>query len=271
MKTAIIIPSRYGSTRFPGKPLAMMADKTMLQRVVEIAWKAASDYQDTRVVVATDDERIATHAHEIGADVAMTSADCPTGSDRVMEAVSTLENKPDFVVNLQGDAPLTPPEFVKSLLDHYAADQDTEIVTPVIQLDWSELDKMRHNKKTTPFTGTTAVLDRNNYAVWFSKNIIPAIRKEEDVRKEMVISPVFQHIGLYGYRHDILEEYVHLRPSRYEELEGLEQLRALEHGFKIKAIPVMHRHGQASLGGVDSPEDVTRVEDYIAQHGELVG
>ncbi|MCD8497762.1 MAG: NTP transferase domain-containing protein, partial [Alphaproteobacteria bacterium] len=131
MKTAIIIPARYASTRFPGKPLAMLAGKTMLARVVELARKAAADFPGTGVYVTTDDERIKNHAGEIGVECLMTSPDCPTGSDRVLAAAKQLPDAPDFLLNLQGDAPFTPVTALQALLDAYLENPDVEVVTAV--------------------------------------------------------------------------------------------------------------------------------------------
>lgn len=269
MKTAIIIPARYGSTRLPGKPLAMIAGQTMLQRVSRIAQAAARGNKDIYCFVATDDERISKHAAELGIDWVMTPESCPTGTDRADAAVKQLKFKPDFIVNLQGDAPLTPPDFISAMIDSFAADP-CDLVTPVTQMTWEQLDKLRESKKTTPFSGTTAVFDeKTKIAHWFSKNIIPAMRKEKDLRDKGPLSPIWRHIGIYGYRREMLEKYVTLPEGKFEKLEGLEQLRVIEHGYKIHCVPVDYK-GRASMSGVDSPEDVKRAEDLIAKHGELL-
>ncbi len=144
------------------------------------------------------------------------------------------------------------------------------MITPVTQTSWEQLDTLRENKKTTPFSGTCAAFDQTTgKAFWFSKNIIPAIRKEETMRQEGSLSPVFRHIGLYGYSYDMLKKYPTLPKGRFEKLEGLEQLRVIEAGYDIRCVPVDYK-GRASMSGVDSPEDVTRAEALIAQHGELV-
>lgn len=260
----IIIPARYASTRLPGKPLKILAGQSMLSRVYDIAITALKDRSNVEIAVATDDQRIVDHCAEINAPCVMTPIDCPTGTDRALAAVKALGKTFDFVINLQGDAPLTPPDFVISMLQAFEQNSDLDIVTPVTQLAWSELDILRQSKKTTPFSGTTAILDHNDNAVWFSKNIVPAIRKEETYRKESNLSPVFRHVGLYGYRYDKLEQYVNLPETLYEKLEGLEQLRALENGFKIKCVKVDY-HGRPSMSGVDSPEDVARVETLLTK------
>lgn len=264
-KIAIVIPARYGSSRFPGKPLAKIAGKSMLQRVVELANNAIKGKENISVLVTTEDERIAEHAKEIGVDCVMTSADCPTGSDRALEAIKQLDKKPDFVLNLQGDAPFTPLEAIEKMLG--AFNEKTEIITPVHQLRWDDLDRLRESKKTTPFSGTTAILNENDEAIWFSKNIIPAIRKEEKLREESENSPVFQHMGLYGFRVDILEKFVTLSQSYYEKLEGLEQLRMIENGIKVRCVKIHVEPGRMQ-SGIDTPEDLARAEKLLAELGE---
>ncbi|HPF78644.1 MAG TPA: manno-octulosonate cytidylyltransferase [Alphaproteobacteria bacterium] len=258
MKTAIIIPARYGSTRFPGKPLTMIGGQTMLSRVVDVAKKAMEQLDDITLAVATEDPRIAYHAEELGVKGIMTSDDCATGSDRVLEALDNLGNDFDFVLGLQGDAPFTPPEAPIKMIAAFQNNPDIEVVTPVINLRWSELDKLREQKKITPFSGTTAIINTKGRALWFSKNILPAIRKEEKYR-DQEFSPVHQHIGLYGYRVDVLRKFVSLPQGYYEQLEGLEQLRLLENGITIQTVKLDVPVGLAQAG-IDSPEDVERAE-----------
>jgi 3-deoxy-manno-octulosonate cytidylyltransferase (CMP-KDO synthetase) len=269
VKTAIIIPARYASVRLPGKPLAMIAGQTMLQRVVAIAHAAAEGLAHVSVVVATDDERIREHCKELGAAYVMTDPNCPTGTDRAAAAVRQLGETPDFVLNMQGDAPLTPPDFLRAMIDTFTASK-CDAVTPVTRLNWEQLDKLRENKKTTPFSGCTVAFDeKSGKAFWFSKNIIPAMRKEDKLREAGPLSPVWRHIGLYGYSASMLETYCKLPEGRYENLEGLEQLRVIENGYDMRCVPVDYK-GRASMSGVDSPEDVTRAEALIAKHGELI-
>jgi 3-deoxy-manno-octulosonate cytidylyltransferase (CMP-KDO synthetase) len=270
MKTVIVIPARYASTRLPGKPLAMINGQTLLERVVRLSQAAAEALKDVSVVVAADDDRITQHCKEIDVAVLMTPPDSPSGTDRVAEAVRQMKDKPDFILNMQGDAPLTPPDFLRAMIEAFAA-SPCDSVTPVTQLTWKQLDKLRKNKLTTPFSGTTASFDeKTGNAFWFSKNIIPAIRKEKHLRNKSDKSPVFRHIGLYGYSLKMLEKYVNLPESKFEKLEGLEQLRLLENGYTIRCVPVDFK-GRANMSGVDSPEDIIRAEKLIAKHGELLG
>ncbi len=261
-KTLIVIPARYGSSRFPGKPLAKIAGKTLLERVCEAAKKATAELTDVGILVATDDQRIMDHAAEIGVAATMTPESCATGTDRILAAVSQLTHKPQTVINLQGDAPLTPVIVIKSLLHELLHDSHKRVVTPVVQLSWSELDSLRQSKINTPFSGTTAILNSTNDAIWFSKQIIPAIRNENELRKSSNLSPVFQHLGLYGYSLDMLEVFSNLPPSPYEKLEGLEQLRLLENGYKITAIPVV-LDNLLAWRGVDTIEDAKFVEHIL--------
>lgn len=262
MKTAIIIPARYASTRFPGKPLVKIGGESMLSRVANIARQAGQNFKNVTVAVATEDARIEEHCNQIGIQCVMTSDNCRTGSDRVLEAATHLGGGFDFVIGLQGDAPFTPVEAPLKMLEAFVGDPNIEVVTPIVQLRWAELDALRDSKKTTPFSGTTCVTDAKGRALWFSKNILPAIRKEEDLRRKE-FSPVFQHIGLYGFRFDVLKKFVTLPEGKYEKLEGLEQLRLLENGITIQTVTLKVDAGMAQAG-VDSPEDVERAEKLLA-------
>jgi 3-deoxy-manno-octulosonate cytidylyltransferase (CMP-KDO synthetase) len=263
MKTIIVIPARYASTRLPGKPLIKIAGLTMLQRVYELAQAAIKNYPDTSILIATDDERIANHAKEIGANYIMTSHTCRTGTDRVLDAVRQLDYAPDFIINLQGDAPLTPPSFITKLIEEAEQDNTIKVITPATQLNWQKLDELREQKKQTPFSGTTVIINKTSNALWFSKNIVPAIRNEKELRLNSTLSPVYRHIGIYGYRYDMLQKYVTLVPTYYEKLEGLEQLRLLENNYTIRVVPVDYQD-QPSMSGIDTMEDVKRAEELLS-------
>jgi 3-deoxy-manno-octulosonate cytidylyltransferase (CMP-KDO synthetase) len=262
MQIAIAIPARYGSTRFPGKPLAEIGGKSMLNHVVDLAREVASEYDDITVFVTTEDTRIEEHAKSLGVDCVLTTDDCATGSDRVLAALRQMPDRPDFVLNLQGDAPFTPPSVVHAIIKAFHNNPEAQVVTPVHALSWDDLDRLREAKKTTPFSGTTAVVDDTGQALWFSKNILPAIRKEDELRAASDTSPVHQHIGLYGYRTDILEQFCELPMGLYETLEGLEQLRMLENGIKITAVKVDIDKGKIQ-SGIDTPEDLERANAAI--------
>ncbi len=262
MNIAIAIPARYGSTRFPGKPLAKIGGKSMVSRVVDVAREAAGDNPDISIFVTTEDERIAAHAAEIGVVCILTPDDCATGSDRVLAALRQLDDWPDFVLNLQGDAPFTPPSVVKAIIEAFKKNPKAEVITPVHRLRWDDLDRLREAKKTTPFSGTTAIVDSDGRALWFSKNILPAMRKEDDLRAEGNVSPVYQHIGLYGFRTDILERFCALPQGVYEKLEGLEQLRMIENGIEVCTVKVEFDTGRIQ-SGIDTPEDLERANKSL--------
>lgn len=263
MKYAIIIPARYASTRFPGKPLALINGKAMIDHVYDLAVEAARTVKDAQVIVATDDDRIENHCKTSGMNVLRTSDTCKTGSDRVLEAAVKLPVQPDIVINLQGDAPLTPLLALTEIMHSFAAEPDIQVSTPVKQLSWTELSKLRRKKTLTPFSGTTAVINKHNQAMWFSKTILPAIRKEDDLMTKHELSPVYQHLGLYGYQFNVLKKFVNLNEGVYEKLEGLEQLRFIEndiaiHCVKLPTDTIIH-------SGIDSPEDVDSAESLIRQ------
>ncbi len=235
----------------------------MLSRVVEIAKAACEPHKGVSLVVATDDERIGSHCDAIGVDWVMTPESCRTGSDRAFAAVEQATSKPDFVINLQGDAPFTPVSYLAAMLHAMEQDPTLAVLTPVYRLTWTALDELRVNKKTTPFSGTCAVVGADGRAIWFSKNIIPAIRKESELRGEGTLSPVYKHVGLYGYSRAALAQFVGWSESDYERIEGLEQLRILENGITIQTVEV--DGGQfPTLSGIDSPEDVERANQLLA-------
>jgi len=260
MQTLIVIPARYGSKRFPGKPLADIAGQSLLARVVEVARQACSLAPNCQFVVATDDKRIASHAENIGAPVLITDPDLPSGTDRAYAAACQVSDTPELVVNLQGDAPLTPPRLIGELIE--AAHQiDADVYTPVTQLSWTKLDEMRNQKQETPFSGTSCLRDRSGKALWFSKTVLPAMRREADLRAASDLSPVYRHIGLYAYRLQALKIFTALAEGHYEQLEGLEQLRFLENGYHIHTLTA--DLPAASSWGVDTPQDAERVAQLI--------
>ncbi len=263
MKTVIVIPARHASTRFPGKPLHRINGITMLARTVRAAQQAAFKAR-ALVLVATDDQRIADHAKEIGVEAVMTDPDLPSGTDRCREAVAMAAGDAFFIVNLQGDAPFTPPGHITALIDN--ANRGADVVTPVIQLSWEALETLRENKKTTPFSGTTCIRASDGHAIWFSKNVLPAMRNEAKLREAGGLSPVFQHVGLYGYTRPALDMISAMPPSRYEELEGLEQLRFVENGLSILAVSV--EPSSLPSAGIDTPEDAERATRVLQENGD---
>ncbi|MBE5074536.1 3-deoxy-manno-octulosonate cytidylyltransferase [Erythrobacteraceae bacterium E2-1 Yellow Sea] len=264
MRGLIVVPARYGSTRLPGKPLQQISGRTLLERVVTIAQAAARQAGRCDVVVATDDDQIAAHAAQLGVNVAMTAADLNSGSSRAYAAATQCLVPPELVINLQGDAPFIPPHVVAGLI-HALREGDADVATPVYRLSWDQLDHLRQHKQTVPFSGTCCIRGADGRALWFSKNIIPAIRDEAALR-DQPLSPVWQHMGLYGYRLAALEWFASAETGHYEALEGLEQLRFLENGRTITTIEVEPPiHG---VSGIDSPEDVIAAEASIARLGD---
>ncbi|MBI4184841.1 MAG: 3-deoxy-manno-octulosonate cytidylyltransferase [Proteobacteria bacterium] len=261
MRIAVVIPARYGSRRYPGKPLMTIRGRSLLNRVWAIA-KAVGGVDE--VYVATDDERIAAHARSFGAAAVMTRADCATGTDRVREAVARIEPRPDAVVNLQGDAVLTPPWVIRALVDALRAEPSLRLVTAAVHCGPEQYEALLDLKAKSPTSGTLVTFDRRGFALYFSKAVIPYLR----IRAAGAPLPVYRHIGIYGYRRDALEELAGLAPTPLEVAEQLEQLRALENGIPIKVVVVDYRG--RSHGSVDAPEDVPVIEAIIDREGELV-
>ncbi|MEL6361367.1 MAG: 3-deoxy-manno-octulosonate cytidylyltransferase [Pseudomonadota bacterium] len=267
MKTVIVIPARMGSTRFPGKPLALIAGRSMISRVVAVAKAAADEIgAGTDVFVATDAEEIAAEATRAGAAVIMAIGDYVSGTDRINGALEQEGVAADFVLNLQGDAPFTPPAHLVALA-HAAKSSSADVFTPVVRLDWEGLDQLRQQKEEHAFSGTTCVFnERTRAALWFSKAVLPMIRNEQNLREASSLSPVYRHIGLYGYRRSALTAFCQLPTGHFEELEGLEQLRFLENGISIDVIDVPAPN--VSVSGIDTPDDIKRVEDLLEELGD---
>lgn len=268
MHTLIVVPARYGSTRFSGKPLAEINGISMVRRTARIAELASNDIENCDYIVATDDVRIEAHSKEYGLECIMTPIDLKTGSDRALAAADALQGLKgqsyDRIINLQGDAPFTPVSHIVSLAK--AMDGGADVATPYIQLSWEALDALRMHKVETPFSGTTVIVGADNRAIWFSKNIIPAIRKEKTLQQENSLSPVNRHIGLYAYKRKALELFTKCDESFYEKLEGLEQLRIIENGMTIKCVRV--DPPKIATSGIDSPSDIVMAEALIAEHGD---
>ena len=234
---AVIIPARYASSRFPGKPLAMLAGKPMIQHVWEKAIASSADV----VAVATDDERIAEAVRKFGGIAIMTSPDHPSGTDRIAEAARTFSGV-ETVINIQGDEPLIPTELVDKLIELMTGDRSIEMATVAVPADRAVLTE--NNVKV--------VFGVNGQALYFSRFNIPFVRQGgED-------PGCFLHWGIYAYRKDILERFVQLPPGKLENAEKLEQLRAMENGIGIKVITT-----ELTTIGVDTPEDLEKAEALL--------
>jgi len=261
MDIAIVIPARYGSRRLPGKPMSLIRGRSLLSRMWNIA-KAVKNV--AAVYVATDDERVADHARSFGAEVIMTDPACENGTERVYQAMSRIDRKFDAVVNLQGDAVLTPPWVVQGLVDAFHADHSTTMVTAAVRLTWETLADLVRLKQGSPTSGTTVTMDKTGRALYFSKGIIPYLRIKDETKPP----PVHRHIGIYGYNMDILTQMATLPQTPLEIAEQLEQLRALENGIPIKVVLVDYQG--RTHGSVDAPEDIIEIEAIIDREGELV-
>jgi 3-deoxy-manno-octulosonate cytidylyltransferase (CMP-KDO synthetase) len=220
MKVVGIIPSRYASTRFPGKPLAMIKGKTMIQRVCEQAWKSKLD----AVVVATDDMRIADEVLSFGGQYVLTDPRHRSGTDRCCEALDMLETQFDAVVNIQGDEPFIDPKEINLLVDMISRD-DTQLASLVKKLD--------DEKDLFGSTKVKVVLDKDGNAMYFSRSPIPFMRNV-DRAKWLQKGTFYQHIGVYAYKADTLRQIARMQPTALEMVESLEQLRWLENGLSIR-------------------------------------
>lgn len=229
-----------------------------------MARAATAGMADTRLLVATDDQEIADHARAAGCDAVMTQSGIATGSGRALAAALALPERPGLVVNLQGDSPFQPAGALDAVIG--ALKTGAQVATPVVALDWAALDAMRVHKGATPFSGTTCARAADGRALWFSKTIIPAIRDEERLRAAGGPSPVWRHVGLYGYTLDALSRFEAAAPTALEMLEGLEQLRLIELGIAVATVPVAPARFDSS--GIDTEADIARVEALIAVHGD---
>ncbi|QGY00088.1 3-deoxy-manno-octulosonate cytidylyltransferase [Roseovarius faecimaris] len=262
MSVLIVIPARYASTRYPGKPLVSLTGATgKAKSLIQRSWEAAQMVKGVdRVVVATDDDRIRTASEAFGAEVVMTSSECANGTERCAEALEHLGGAFDIVVNLQGDAPLTPAWFVEDLVRDLMVDPSADIATPVLRCDGKALNGFLEDRSQGRVGGTTAVFDANRHGLYFSKEVIPYTGKryaDEDA------TPVFHHVGVYAYRPEALTTYKTWSAGPLERLEGLEQLRFLEQGRTILCTEVEARGRQ--FWELNNPEDVPRIEAMMAE------
>jgi 3-deoxy-manno-octulosonate cytidylyltransferase (CMP-KDO synthetase) len=264
MRSVIIIPARQGSTRFPGKPQAKIKGKTMLNRVWLIA-KSVKNIDD--VYVATDDTGIFNHVSSFGGKAIMTSPDCPNGTVRVFQAVQTLQHRPEIIVNLQGDAVLTPPWIIEAMVEEMKTKKNIGIATPATKLSVEQYTELAKNKAGGKSSGTMVVFDKDYNALYFSKNMIPFLSIDTAKAQTGKELPLYRHIGLYAFSLETLHKYVKLEPTPLEKAEKLEQLRALENGMPVRVVPVDYR-GRTHWS-VDNPEDIAIVERIIEKEGEL--
>ena len=260
MSVVIVIPARFASTRYPGKPLVELRGAGGQARsLIRRSWDAAMAVSGVdRVVVATDDDRIREHAEGFGAEVVMTSTLCRNGTERCAEAVATLGLTPEIVVNLQGDAPLTPAWFVEDLVAGLRAGPAFDVATPVLRCTGRMRADLVADRHAGRVGGTTAVFGHDGQALYFSKEVIPFAAGDFDDDDP---SPVFHHVGVYAYRPGTLADYATWDEGRLERLEGLEQLRFLERGRRILCVEVEARGRQ--FWELNNPQDVPRLEEMM--------
>lgn len=253
MKFIAVIPARYASTRFPGKPLAVLGGKTVIQRVYEQAVSVLPE-----AYVATDDERIFKCVEDFGGRAVMTRTDHKSGTDRIEEAVEKIEErgakseeKDDLVViNIQGDEPFIQPSQIETLM-HLFDDSETQIGTLGKRFDTIEAVRNPNSPKI--------VTDRRGFALYFSRSVIPFIRGVE-ADEWMPHYPFLKHLGVYAYRREVLAEVTRLPQSALEKAESLEQLRWLENGYRIRVGLT-----DVETVGIDTPEDLTRAEAFLKE------
>lgn len=245
MKFVCIIPSRYASTRLPGKPLCDIAGKPMVQRVYEQARKAE---KLESVVVAVDNPRVYDTVVSFGGQAIMTREDHANGTDRLAEAVENFPDA-DVIINVQGDEPLIAPDVIDALCRVFEEDSTLQMATVAAPLAKEEYDEP---------SAVKVVMNRNNEAMYFSRSLIPYPRNAY----EGIMKP-YKHIGIYAYKRDFLLKYAAMEQTPAEQVESLEQLRVLENGYKIKVITTNHQ-----FIGIDTPEDLEHIREYFANKGE---
>jgi len=259
MKTLVAIPARYASTRYPGKPLVNLRGPDGTKTLIRRSWEAAIAVGGVdRVVVATDDDRIADHAAAFGAEVVMTSSDARNGTERCAEVAAKLPGF-DVIVNLQGDAPLTPAWFVEDLIAGLAADPAADIATPVLRCDGRAVAGFLADRRAGRVGGTTAVFGAGGRALYFSKEVIPYTGQDYPAD---AATPVFHHVGVYAYRPAALMAYPSWPIGPLEILEGLEQLRFLENNRAVLCVEVQARGRQ--FWELNNPSDVPVIEAMLA-------
>lgn len=243
MKSAAIIPARYGSTRFPGKVLTDILGKPMIQWVYERVKKSSVDF----VCIATDDERVAEAVAKFGGDYVMTSPDHPSGTDRVHEAVKKRVPDSEVIINVQGDEPLIPPELISRISETMKENPGIEMATIAVPCSREEIADNPNIVKIA--------IDQSFNALYFSRASIPFLRTGG------TDTNLYRHWGIYAFRRDILDRFVSLPESSLEKCEKLEQLRALENGIKIKVLLA-----ERPTVGVDTPEDLETLKKHILKN-----
>jgi 3-deoxy-manno-octulosonate cytidylyltransferase (CMP-KDO synthetase) len=264
LTAAILIPARFASSRYPGKPLAPLTGaggeaKPLIRRTWEAGCKVPGM---AAVTIATDDRRIAEAARGFGAAVAMTPEACANGTERCAAALDALADDVDIVVNLQGDAPLTPPHVLAALVDAMRADPAIRVATPAIRATPDVQRRLFADQAAGRVGGTTPVTDARGDALYFSKSAIPHLPAGRIGEAGL---PLFLHVGVYAYRRPALTDYAAAPASVLEELEGLEQLRFLDMAVPVRVVEVDPQG--ADIWELNNPEDVPVIEAALAARG----
>jgi 3-deoxy-manno-octulosonate cytidylyltransferase (CMP-KDO synthetase) len=261
---AVIIPARYKSSRYPAKPLAPLVGATGIAKpLIQRSWECATAIADPASVwIATDDDRIAEAVRGFGGQVVMTAESCANGTERCADAIARLGIEPEVVVNLQGDAPLTPGHVVTALVDALRAAPDVAMTTPAIRCARSTYAHLVEDQAQGRVGGTTVVFGADRRALYFSKRVIPYLPPEAAAQP---FPPVHLHLGVYAYRPDALRRYVAMGLSELEQLEGLEQLRFLAGGVAVAVVPFDPIAWDAIE--LNNPTDVVPIEAILKARG----
>ncbi|ELB2075579.1 3-deoxy-manno-octulosonate cytidylyltransferase [Vibrio parahaemolyticus] len=251
MSFTVVIPARYSSSRLPGKPLADIGGKPMVQWVYEQAMQAGAD----DVIIATDDERVSAAVEQFGGKVCMTSPNHESGTERLAEVVEKMAIPADhIIVNVQGDEPLVPPVIIRQVADNLAA-SDAPMATLAVEIESEDEDEVFNPN------AVKVVADERGYAMYFSRATIPWDRDNFAKQDKAIVNPLMRHIGIYAYRAGFINTYVNWAPSALEQIECLEQLRVLWYGEKIHVAVAK----EAPAAGVDTPEDLEAVRAIVAK------
>lgn len=243
MKFIAVIPARYSSSRFPGKPLAVLAGKPVIQRVYEQVTKVLSE-----AWVATDDERIYNTVSDFGGKAVMTRQDHKSGTDRIEEAVEKIKTDADVIVNIQGDEPFIQPSQIETVCKQFD-NPSTQIAT--IGKPFTSMEAVENPNSPK------IVTDVNGFALYFSRSVIPYVRGVEE-KEWLSHFPFLKHLGIYAYRREVLREITRLPQSPLEKAEGLEQLRWLQNGYRIR-VGITN----VETVGIDTPDDLRRAEEFL--------
>lgn len=266
MTSAIVIPARYQSSRFPGKPLAPLVGATGLAKpLIKRSFEAASQVRTARSIhVATDDDRIADAVREFGGDVIMTPTNCANGTERIAAALPSLPDNVQIIVNFQGDGLLTPPYLVEQLVAHMVANPDCPVATVAVRCSPGAYRHLVTDQTEGRVGGTTVVLDSHDNALYFSKRVLPHIQPGHSLEQD---PPVLLHLGLYAYRREALEHYLSWPETELECIEGLEQLRFLFHCVPVHVLRT--EPPEWDVIELNNPSDTGSIEAILRSRGIL--